>query len=88
MRFGNIPHQFYYLLELAVLLSGFFLIYLFSFSFIFQLLTLILVLIFYSGLGILHHRLHHALAMRIVIEYILISLVIMASFLFINTGKI
>lgn len=88
MTLRNIPHQFYYLLELGVLLSGFFLIFLLSFSFLFQLAALLLVLVFYSILGIFHHKLHHALKARIVIEYILISTVILASFLFLNISKL
>lgn len=88
MMLKNIPHQSYYFLELGVLFSGFFLIFLLSYDFLLQTVVLFFVLLTYCVLGIFHHKLHHALGSRIVIEYILISLVIMASFLFINTGKI
>lgn len=88
MTLKNIPHQFYYLLELGVLLSGFFLIFLLSFSFLFQLAALLLVLVFYSILGIFHHKLHHTLKAKIVIEYVLVSAVLLAVFLLLNIGKI
>lgn len=88
MMLRNIPHQVYYLVELGVLVSGFFLIVLLSFNFLLQLMTLLIVLILYSALGIFHHKLHHALHAKIVVEYILISGVIFASFLFLTISSL
>ncbi len=87
-KFSRVPHAFYYLLELIVLLGGFFSIYMLSFSFNLQLLTLVIVLMFYVLMGVFHHAIHHNLRTKIVIEYLLISILIFAVFLFINTGKI
>jgi len=84
----KIPHQLYYLVELLVLLAGFYVIFLLSYSFYLQLTALILVLIFYSVLGMVHHEMHHALRRKIVIEYILISLIIFAVYIFMNSGKL
>ena len=83
----KIPHGLYYLFELIVLLIGFFIIFLLSSNFYYQALTLALVLIFYSTLGILHHGLQHTLRRKIVIEYILISLVLLAVFIFLHVNK-
>ncbi len=88
MILRRIPHQFYYIFELGLLMSGFFLIFLLSYNTFLQAITLIIVLIFYSLLGIVHHKIHHALRGKIVIEYILVSTVIFAVFLFLNIAKL
>lgn len=88
MKFPRIPHQVYYLFELLALVSGFYIVFLLSYNFYLQALALILVLVFYTVLGILHHEIHHVLKRKIVIEYILISLIIMAIFIFLNNNKI
>ena len=88
MRLGKIPHQLYYFFELLVLIAGFYIIFLLSSSFYLQAGALVLVLIFYTVLGILHHEIHHALKRKIVIEYVLVSLVILAVFIFLNNHKL
>ncbi len=84
----KIPHHYYYFLELLVLLSGFLLIFLTSYYFLLQLGIVFFVLLAYCTLGIFHHKIHHSLGSRIVIEYILISAVLFAAFIFLNIGKI
>lgn len=84
----KIPHQLYYLIELIVLLAGFYIIFLLSYNFYLQGLALFLVLVFYTVLGIFHHEVHHTLKRKIVIEYILISLMILAVFIFMNSERI
>lgn len=88
MILKKIPHQFYYFFELTVLSSGFFIIFLLSYNLYLQAATLGLILSFYSLLGIVHHKIHHALRRKIVIEYILVSTVIFAVFIFLNIGKL
>ena len=88
MRIQKIPHQAYYFVELLVLLLGFFSIYLLSYDVKLQEKVLFLVFVFYSAIGIFHHKLHHTLRPKIVVEYILVSILIFACFLFLNTGKI
>jgi hypothetical protein len=83
----KIPHNLYYLFELIVLIAGFYVIFLVSYNFQLQVLTLTLVLTFYAILGIVHHEIHHALNSKIVLEYILISLTILAIFFFLNIGR-
>jgi hypothetical protein len=88
MIIARIPHELYYLFELLVLIAGFYIIFLLSSSFYLQAGALVLVLIFYTILGILHHEIHHALRRKIVIEYILVSLMILAVFIFLNNHKL
>ncbi len=83
----TVHHSFYYFFELLILLTGFAAVS-FASSFHTQLIILFLLLASYTGIGILHHRLHHTVKAKIVIEYILISAIIFATFLFLNTNKI
>lgn len=84
----RISHKFYYFLEVLILTVGFYIVYLLSYNLRLQALALIILLIFYSGFGIVHHKIHHDLKKKIVVEYILISLIILSIFLFLNIGKI
>lgn len=81
-------HQIYYVVELLVLLGGFFSVFLLSSNFHLQELTLGIILFFYTLIGIFHHKLHHTLRGKIVIEYVIISILIYACFVFLNIGKI
>jgi hypothetical protein len=84
----KISHSIYYLIELVVLVAGFFVTYLLSFNFKLQEVMLAIVLVFYTLIGIVHHSSHHTLKRKIVIEYVLISILIFAVFIFLNTSKI
>ena len=54
----------------------------------FQMMIVVLTTFFYVLWGIVHHLFHHDLTAKIVIEYILVSLVIMAVFFFLNISRI
>ena len=82
----KIPHQLYYLLELLALLLGFFIIF-FSSGFYFQILSLVVLLVLYTTIGLIHQKIHHYLRSKIVVEYILVSAVLFAAFLFLNISK-
>lgn len=86
MILQKIPHQLYYLLELVALLLGFYIIF-FLTGFNFQILALALMLVLYTGIGLIHQKLHHGLRGKIVVEYILVSAVLFAVFLFLNISK-
>lgn len=77
-------HGFYYFAELLVILCGFFSLYMLRGDFMLQQVTLITVLIIYALMGILHHALHHTLRIRIVVEYVIISILVFACFLFLK----
>jgi hypothetical protein len=87
MIFERIPHQLYYILELLALALGFFLVYLLSTSFILQILSITIMLCLYSIIGILHHMIHHEIKRKVVIEYILVSALVFAAFLFLNISR-
>lgn len=87
MILQRIPHQLYYLLELLALILGFFLVFLLSPNFTLQLLAMGIILSLYTIIGIVHHRLHHVLKSKVVVEYILVSAVLFAAFLFLNISK-
>ena len=87
MILQRIPHQLYYLLELLALILGFFLVFLLSTNPMLQLLVMAIMLSLYTVIGILHHKIHHEFKRKIVVEYILVSAVLFAAFLFLNISK-
>lgn len=78
----------YYGVELAILILGYSLILFFSFDFSVQVMFLIITLMFYIAFGVLRHQAEHDLKAKVVIEYILISVLIVIAFLFLNIGRI
>lgn len=82
-----IHHTLYYFLELLVLLLGFFLISLYP-NWIIKFSLLGVVLLIYMLLGFVHHKIHHDLKAKIVIEYTLISIIILVGFVLVNSGRI
>lgn len=48
-----------------------------------QLMTVVILGIAYAGWGIMHHKLHHSLRPKIVLEYVAVAALGMAAILFI-----
>jgi len=84
----NFAHHTYYFLEILTLLFGFYLISFFANDILLQFKILVGVLSAYILMGILHHRVHHNLKLKIVIEYFLVSLLIFSAFLFLNSSRL
>jgi hypothetical protein len=82
----KLPHHVYYVAELFVLLSGFYIVYLLAYNPGMQKIALVIILLFYASFGIFHHKIHHTLRTRIVIEYLLISTLLFACYLFLSIG--
>lgn len=80
----KLPHQVYYLIELLILLGGFYIVYRLSGDYNLQEWVFIGVLAAYTLFGIYHHKLHHTLRVKIVVEYILVSTLILACFLMLH----
>jgi len=78
----------YYAIELLILILGGSLILFFSFDFAIQIMLLVITLLFYITFGLLRHQAEHDLDTRVVIEYILISAIILASFIFLNITRL
>lgn len=81
-------HHIYYFLEFGVLLAGFILVSAFSYNIYLQLLFLGLTLVSYVMLGVIHHEIHHSMKIKIMVEYLLVSLIILAAFVFLNSTRL
>lgn len=81
-------HLIYYSFETVTIIFGFFLVSFFSFNAYLQIVFLSLTLISYFIIGMVHHGIHHALKVKIVIEYIFVALIILAAFLLLNNTRI
>ena len=81
-------HHTYYFIELFMLLFGFFMMFAFSYNTTLQFMILMLTLFSYITIGFIHHRVKHTFSSKIVLEYILISSLILAGFIFLNSGKV
>lgn len=81
-------HHTFYFVELIVLLIGFFLMVLFSYDITLQFMILVLMLLFYIVMGFLHHKVNHYFNARIMVEYVLVSAVVLAAFLFLNFPRL
>lgn len=53
-----------------------------------QLLILGVILLLYCGIGLFHHAKHKDIRIKVVLEYILVSVLIFSLFIFLNIGKI
>lgn len=84
----NLSHHTYYFSQFSMLVLGFFLILLFSYDISIQFMILIFILLSYITLGFVHHRIDHTFSAKIVIEYVLISSLVLAGFVFFNLGRL
>ncbi len=78
----------YYAVEFVILLLGYALIIFFAFDFSIQMMFLVITLLFYITFGLLRHQAERDLTLRVVIEYILISLLVLMLFVFLNNSRI
>ncbi|MCL5438416.1 MAG: hypothetical protein M1268_00320 [Patescibacteria group bacterium] len=81
-------HLGYYISLISLLLLGIFAVSQVSYDKRFQMAVIIITTFFYVIWGILHHKLHHNLNTKIVIEYILIGSLGLTIILFILKGAI
>lgn len=81
-------HIFLYFFEFGLLGLGFAFLLTTQMAFVYQLLTLGFILASYVLIGLMHHNSHHDITTKVVLEYILISAVICALFIFLNVTRI
>ncbi len=81
-------HVVLYLVEFTLLGFGFAFLLLANLAFILQLSLLGGLLLFYTVIGLVHHNSHHDITIKVVLEYILISVLIIALFIFLNISRI
>jgi len=79
-------HLNYYIIETFVLGVGFFLIHSFLPSYSIQSSALALLLLVYVIMGISHHTLEHDMKSKVMVEYILVSILVFAVFAFLKSG--
>lgn len=81
-------HIMFYLGEILIVGGAFSLLLLYKFGFAAKLMIVGIMLTSYIVLGLLHHKMNNDIKGKIVLEYILISLIIFALFLFTNITKL
>lgn len=80
-------HINYYFLETLILGLGFFVVYMLE-TFMSQVIGLSFVLFLYVCMGFFHHYLQHDIHLKIVLEYIIISILVISLFIFLKSGVI
>lgn len=81
-------HALLYLIEFLIIGGGFSLILAMPMPFYAQLFVISVILSLYIIIGLLHHRTHHDISIKVVLEYILVSALIFALFVFLNITRI
>lgn len=81
-------HTLLYLIEFGLIGGGFAILLSFKMTFYHQIMLLSLILITYIVIGIIHHNKHHDIHPKVVLEYILVSALIFALFVFLNIARI
>ncbi len=79
-------HINYYAVEALILGLGFFAVYLLSSSVFAQTILMVVLLFGYATMGMIHHSLKHDITVKVVLEYILISILVFSLFLFVRSG--
>ena len=81
-------HGLLYIIEFLIIGSGFAFLLTIPFPFYTQLSILLLILIIYVVTGLLHHRTHHDISIKVVLEYLLIGALVFALFIFLNIARL
>jgi hypothetical protein len=81
-------HSFLYFIEFGIIGSGFAFLLAFPLNFYHQLTVVGISLLLYIIVGLLHHRMHHDINMKVVLEYILLSALVFALFVFLNISRL
>ena len=81
-------HVNLYLIEFVIIGGGFALLLSLSLPFYSQLLIIALMLVLYSAVGLLHHKTHRNITSKVVLEYTLVSVLILTLFVFLNIAKL
>lgn len=81
-------HTVYYFFEASILGFGFLALLILDLAFMLEIIALSCILLFYIIMGLIHHKVNHDIHVKIVLEYILISVLIFSLFLFFKSGTI
>lgn len=80
-------HINYYFVEVLVLGLGFFAVYLLE-SLRSQIIGVSILVTLYVLMGVLHHYMEHDIKRKIMLEYIIVSVLILSLFIFLKSGVI
>lgn len=81
-------HLILYLAEFIFIGGGFAFLLNYKMSFYSQMIVLLAILVIYIIIGVIHHGKHHDIHPKVVLEYILVSALIFALFVFLNISRI
>lgn len=81
-------HALLYFVEFAIIGGGFALLLGFKLPIYTQFWVLGLVLLLYIIIGLVHHGKHHDVNEKVVLEYILVSALVFALFVFLNISRL
>lgn len=81
-------HGLLYVIEFLIIGSGFAFLLTMSLPFYTQLAVITIILSIYIVVGLLHHRTHHDISIKVVLEYILVSALVFALFVFLNIARL
>lgn len=81
-------HFVFYFLEFLLLGSGFAVILFLNLNFMQQIYVIAANLLLYIIFGVYHHSFHNNINLKVVLEYILISVLIFTLFIFINISRL
>ncbi|MBI2036480.1 hypothetical protein HYT17_02530 [Candidatus Microgenomates bacterium] len=79
-------HLIHYLIILSIIALGIGSVILLSSNKNLQLILVLVVSLFYLCYGIFHHALEHDVTIKIVVEYVLVTLLAVALFIFVRGG--
>lgn len=81
-------HGLLYIIEFLIIGSGFAFLLSIPLPFYTQLVIIFLIVCLYLVIGLLHHRTHHDISIKVVLEYILVSALVFALFIFLNIARL
>lgn len=81
-------HTLLYFIEFGIIGGGFAYLLSVKLPIYSQFLVLALLLIFYIVIGLLHHSKHRDINTKVVLEYILVSTLVFALFVFLNISRL
>lgn len=82
MKETTLKHDLHYVVQFLILILGFSYILFFQDRIFYRLAVCGVTLILYCAIAFFHQKIHHSLDKKIVLEYVLMSLLLFAAFFF------
>lgn len=81
-------HIFFYAIESLIIGTGFSVLLILNIPVFQQIMIFLSIMILYIVVGVFHHKIHNNLSAKVVLEYILISALLLTLFIFLNISKL